>query len=98
MSHCRYLTGENIAPKTAKDAKALIGKRVEYLQTRDIDRSGRGYFFPQYGTVTSVLKRDIDMDNSLSFDVAMGNLVEMRLMDQAPQSNKEESSESSNPR
>jgi hypothetical protein len=41
------LEGQNIKPRTAKEAKALIGKEVIYLQTGDIDRSGRGYFFPR---------------------------------------------------
>lgn len=98
MRQCRYLTGENIAPKTAKEAKALIGKHVEYLQTRDIDRSGRGYIFPRYGTVTGVLRRDMDMDNNLSFDVSMSNLVEMRLMDPPVQSTNAECSESNDSR
>lgn len=35
MSTCVLLKGENIAPKNAKEARALIGKRVKFL--RDID-------------------------------------------------------------
>jgi len=42
----------NSTPKTAAEAKALLGKRVKYLQEQDIDRSGRGLYFPRYGTVT----------------------------------------------
>jgi hypothetical protein len=42
----------DFTPKNAAEANALIGKRVKYLQEQDIDRSGRGMFFPRYGTVT----------------------------------------------
>ena len=44
-------------PKTAAEAKALIGKRVKYLRAADIDRAG--ILFPQYGTVTGNKGRDI---------------------------------------
>jgi hypothetical protein len=29
----------------------MIGKRITYLCHADIDRSGRGYFFPRYDKV-----------------------------------------------
>lgn len=34
-----------------------IGKRICYLRGADIDRSGRGYYFPRYGTVEGVFRR-----------------------------------------
>lgn len=77
MSECLYLKGENIAPRTNKQAKKLIGMRVQYLLARDIDKSGRGYFFPRYGTVTDVSGRSIDMNNSRSWDVYISDLREM---------------------
>jgi hypothetical protein len=55
----RYLEGENVAPRTIKAAKALIGKNVEYLPERDIDKSGRGYYVPRYGTVEGAIGREI---------------------------------------
>lgn len=55
------LHGVSVLPKGAKSARALIGKRVTYLRHRDIDKSGRGYFFPQHGTVKSVHGRNIEV-------------------------------------
>ena len=78
---CRYLEGENIAPRSNAEARALVGKKVEYLQGRDIDRSGRGYFFPRIGVVAAVRGRDIAMDDSSNFCVHLNNLVEMRIID-----------------
>lgn len=59
MAACRYLEGENIAPATAAEARKLIGKRVQYLRTGDIDRSGRGYYAPQEGVINDVSGRNI---------------------------------------
>lgn len=77
MKECVYLNGKNIAPKTNKDAKKLIGLRVQYLLNKDIDKTGRGYFFPRYGTITNVVGRRIDMDDQKSYDVSFSNLIEM---------------------
>lgn len=60
---CRYLTGENIRPRSAEEARKLIGKKITYLREQDIDRSGRGYFFPRQGEVTSVQGRNIEFGN-----------------------------------
>lgn len=74
----RYFEGEeNIAPRTAAEARALIGTRVKYLQGCDIDRSGRGYYFPRYGVVAAVHGREIAMDEPSNFCVSIGSLVEM---------------------
>lgn len=81
MSNCKYLTGENIAPRTSAEAKALIGKKVEYLQNRDIDKSGRGYFFPQTGVVRAVIRREIAIDDPTNFTISLSDLVEMRIID-----------------
>lgn len=64
MRQCKYLEGENIAPATAAEARALIGKRVEYLRSRDIDHSGRGYYFPRTGVITRAAGRSIEFDDS----------------------------------
>ena len=74
MALCLYLDGENIAPKSNKEARALLGKHVRYLQRRDIDRSGRGYFFPQEGVVVDVIRREMALDTP-------GNFVEMVVVD-----------------
>lgn len=74
---CRHLEGENIKPTTSKEAKALIGKRVCYLQCADIDTSGRGYIFPRYGVVAGVSGREIAMGSPNNFVASISNLVEM---------------------
>lgn len=56
-----YLDGQNVAPKTAKQARALIGKKVTYLTKFDIDRSGRGYFFPRTGVIREVHGKNVDV-------------------------------------
>lgn len=74
---CVYLDGKDIKPRTAKEARALIGKRVRYLQSSDIDHSGRGYFFPRVGTVVAVHGKNIAMDHEHNWCVYISNLVEM---------------------
>lgn len=81
---CVYLEGENIKPATAKEVKALIGKRVCYLQRADIDRSGRGYFFPRYGVIAGVQGRELAIDSPINFIVTFSELVEMiEVLDEA---------------
>lgn len=70
------LEGTSLLPLRAKAARALVGKRVCYLRRRDIDRSGRGYYFPRSGFVDSVLGRNIEIDGNY---VYFGDLVEMVL-------------------
>ncbi|MFF2532457.1 hypothetical protein ACFVS2_26680 [Brevibacillus sp. NPDC058079] len=69
-----YLNGENIKPANNAEAKKLIGKRVQYLRSTDIDRSGRGYIFPRTGTIVEVVRRNIDIDGNM---VHLSDIVEM---------------------
>lgn len=75
----RYLDGENLAPLTTARARALIGKRVVYLRPQDIDRSGRGYFFPRSGTVTGVFRGHIAMDYAENYIGTLRSIVELVL-------------------
>lgn len=70
-----YFNGINIAPRTSEEAKKLIGKHVKYLRSRDIDKSGRGYYFPRTGTIESVNGRNIFLDNGI--DIHFSELIEM---------------------
>jgi len=71
----RRLKGDDITPRTSDDAKKLIGKSVMYLRKVDIDKSGRGYFFPKYNVVTDVVRRQIIFED---FDSAyISDIVEM---------------------
>ena len=56
------LIGKQI-PITVPALKKLIGTKVNYLLTRSIDRSGRGYFSPQAGTITEIYRRHVDFGN-----------------------------------
>lgn len=74
---CRLLSGKNIAPSTSAEAKALIGKEVVWICERDIDKSGRGYFFPKRGKIVAVLRREIAIDDPSNFVIDLASLVEM---------------------
>lgn len=82
MKDCQYLEGNNIAPATASEARTLIGKRVEYLREVDIDKSGRGYYWPRKGEVTDVCGRNIEVGGEW---IGLSGLREMRLIEE-PQS------------
>lgn len=68
----KYLKGIQIEKDNLKD---YIGHRIIYLFSRDIDKSGRGYYFPRTGTITSCNKRTIDFDDSQEYR-SLSNLRE----------------------
>jgi ribosomal protein L35AE/L33A len=72
-----YLKGKNIKPSTASDAKKLIGKKVCYLTSADIDKSGRGYFFPRYGVIADVKGKNIAIDDADNLCLYMSEIEEM---------------------
>lgn len=72
----RILDGENIKPRTKKQAETLIGFRVKYLRECDIDKSGRGYFFPKFGVVTGYFNRQLIIDGDY---IPINSIVEMQL-------------------
>lgn len=41
------------------ELKNYIGRSIRYLPERDIDKSGRGYFFPRIGTIQEKIGRRI---------------------------------------
>lgn len=67
MKLCKLLdtASANMAPRDKSEAVPLIGKYVRYLCTRDIDRSGRGYIFPQSGYVDGSRGRALSIDGHL---------------------------------
>lgn len=78
MANCRYLEGEKLDLSTAAKRRALVGKRVQYLRMSDIDRSGRGYFFPRIATLQAAEGRQVCF---LHDDWMMASdIVEMREM------------------
>lgn len=61
---CKYLEGDNVKPNTKAEADALKSKFVRYLRECDIDKSGRGYYFPRSGIVEGAVGREIIIDGS----------------------------------
>lgn len=78
MSAGRYLDGPIVPFRTAADRKALVGKTIRYLRRSDIDRSGRGYFFPRVGKVVEAKGVRLVFDNWNS--VERGDLVEVEVL------------------
>ena len=62
--------------------RLLIGRKVEYLETRDIDRSGRGYYWPQRGTITAVRNRNVEIDGIKW--IYKPNIVQLNLIPKEP--------------
>jgi hypothetical protein len=74
----RYLDGPRVPFQTAADRKALVGKTIRYLRPCDIDRSGRGYFFPRVATVVEAKGVQLIFENGDS--VARGDLAEVEVI------------------
>lgn len=72
------LDGEQLRFRTAADRRALVGKAVKYLRLCDIDRSGRGYFFPRFAEIISAHGRNLELDNGEYLH--SGDIVEMVAM------------------
>lgn len=60
-------------------AKGLIGQRIKYLTDSNIDKTGRGYFFPQQGTISAVIRREIAIDEPSNFTLDLARLSELVL-------------------
>jgi hypothetical protein len=59
----KKLEGVQVLIQT-KHLKKIIGIEVSYLLKRDIDKTGRGYFFPQAGTITEVFNKHVVFDDN----------------------------------
>lgn len=75
----RYFDGETAPFRTAADRKALVGKHIRYVRHCDIDKTGRGYFFPRIDTVVEATGTNLIFDNGSS--VARGDLVEVQVIE-----------------
>jgi len=69
----KYFDYENdekaYTPVSVSDLKNNIGKYCVYLTSADIDKSGRGYFFPRYGTITNVSGRRVTIDGYREIEI-----------------------------
>lgn len=75
-----YLDGSNARPNTTAEARALVGRRIEYLRECDIDHSGRGYYFPRVDTIMEVAGRNIRLEGGDW--ILWKELVEARVLEQ----------------
>ena len=57
------LEGDLAPIRTAADRKKLVGKYIRYLRDCDIDKSGRGYFFPRFDGVLQASGRLLHLTN-----------------------------------
>lgn len=57
------LAGEQAPFRTVADRRKLIGHAITYLRKADIDRSGRGLFFPRFAVVRDVQGKNFFLDN-----------------------------------
>lgn len=57
-----YLNGIQLK-KTTLILRENIGEKVQYLTSSNIDKSGRGYFFPRQGIITEVKGRNVFIDD-----------------------------------
>lgn len=71
---------------TKEGRTSLVGKEVVYLTSSDIDRSGRGYFFPRYGMIAgfSPRGREMAIDTTENYVAFTSDVVEMVLRPEAP--------------
>lgn len=71
---------------TKEGRASLIGKDVIYLTSADIDRSGRGYFFPRYGMIAgfSPRSREMAIDTPENYVAITSAVVEMVLRPESP--------------
>ena len=61
MSH--FFENERPFPMIAKDIRELVGKTIEFVLERDIDKSGRGYFNVKSGRIVEQRGRNICLEN-----------------------------------
>lgn len=73
-----YLNGINIKPTTAKEARTLIGKKVEYLKLGDIDKY-RGICFPKKNKIVDAKGRNLFFENGDT--LYFNDIVEMVIVE-----------------
>lgn len=73
------LEGEQAPFRTAENRRALVGKAIRYLRDCDIDKSGRGYFFPRFDIVAEARGRQLIFENGNS--VSARDLREVVVVD-----------------
>lgn len=59
----RYFENGKDFPSSTNEARKLIGKAITFLRKEDIDRSGRGYFFPRQGKIIDVFGKQACFEN-----------------------------------
>lgn len=73
---------ENTVPfQLIEDRKKLVGKFIRYLRECDIDRSGRGMYFPRIGLVKDAKGVNLIMDDGIY--LTRGELREVEIIGDA---------------
>lgn len=72
----KYQGGFEPLERSEKAVKDVIGLQICYLQGKDIDRSGRGIFFPRYGYVENVQRGHIYFSDG-NAPIRIKDLVEL---------------------
>lgn len=75
----RRLEGTLARFRSASERRMLVGKTIKYLRHCDIDKSGRGYFFPRVDVVIEAKGRDLIFENGSSASVS--DLVEVVVLE-----------------
>lgn len=61
-----YLEGNHIQTDL-KTLRNHIGRRIKYLLERDIDKTGRGFFFPRVGVISEIYRNQVDLTGHQDF-------------------------------
>lgn len=72
-----FMEGGLPFPKTAKGMRELIGKNIEYVLSRNVDRSGRGYFSTDRGIVKEQHGKNIRIEGDWRY---WREIVEYRII------------------
>lgn len=75
-----YLKGTRVQVKT-EDLKKIIGNKIQYLRDVDIDVTGRGFYFPRYGIITGVFRRQIEINNGSDY-IPFKSITEIVLVEE----------------
>jgi hypothetical protein len=61
------------------DAKKYIGKKIWFLRSEDIDKSGRGYYFPRFIIVDEIVGNDFHWEDG-GFYVEYKKIVRLMVL------------------
>lgn len=66
------------------EARKYLGKRIWYLRSEDIDKSGRGYYWPRFMRVDEV-SRGMFKDVEGGREVRFKDILRLKVVETAPE-------------